>query len=644
MCGIYGILTWDKRAALARGVLKKMGDVTLHRGPDDEGIYSDDEILLGMRRLAIIDLDGGHQPLSNENNTIWLVCNGEIYNFKELRESLIRLGHHFSTGSDSEVILHLYEEYGDSFVTHLDGMYGFALWDSKKKRCLIGRDRIGIKPLYYFVDGEKFIFASESKAILSVPGVDAQLDPAALNEFLALGYVSAPHSILRGIKKLPPASLLIYEKGHYNVTRYWRLPTHIDETVHEKEWEDALISQLESAVVSQMVSDVPLGAFLSGGIDSSCVVAFMAKHSDQQVRTYSIGFQGSTGGHYYNELPFARQVSKQFNTDHKEIVVNPDVARLLPRLMWQMDEPLADVAFITTYLVAEFARKDVKVILSGVGGDELFGGYRRYLSEYYSKYYNFLPAWLRRRVIVPFARVLPSDRHSKYMNLSRYMRSFILANEFSFEERYRFYVQVFNSNQRKEMMEKFHIDGTDSLNKAFLEANKEDALRCLFEVDLNTQLPDDLLLLTDKVTMAASLECRVPLLDQGLVELAARVPSRYKVRGRKLKYIFKKALAQTLPENILHRQKRGFGAPMGAWLKNELAPMLQFILSKESVERRGLFRWEFIENTIAKHRANKEDYTDHLLSLINLELWCRMYLDGQTPDDITEQIKRESVH
>jgi asparagine synthase (glutamine-hydrolysing) len=621
-----------------------MGQHVAHRGPDDEGVYIAEGLLLGMRRLSVIDLSGGHQPIANEDDTLWVVCNGEIYNFKELRRKLEKRSHKFSTDSDSEVILHLYEEYGDDFVQHLDGMYSFALWDVRRRRLLIGRDRLGIKPLYYCRNGSRLIFASEAKAILAMPGVAAEINRTGLREYLALGYVPAPYSIFAGIQKLPPASLLICEDGNYRIHRYWMLPVDAEESMDESAWADALLSHLERAVVSQMVSDVPLGAFLSGGIDSSSVVGLMARHSDQPVKTYSIGFDESAAGKYYNELPYARRVSQLFATEHKEIVVRPDVARLLPRLLWHMDEPIADSAFLTTYLVAEFAREDVTVILCGVGGDELFGGYRRYLGEHYRQYYNRLPAWFRQRVIAPAARMLPSDRHTPLLNLSRYARTFLLANDLPFEERYRAYVQVFSREQCKWLLTAHADNDLEALTIAFSQAATGDALRRILDVDLATQLPDDLLLLTDRMTMATSLECRVPWLDHQLVELAARMPSRYKVRGHQLKYILKRALGNLLPAEILHRQKRGFGAPVGAWLKRELRPLVSSLLSRESVERRELLRWDAVGQTLALHQAGKEDFTDHLMALLNLEIWCRLYIDGRSPDDLALEIATESAN
>jgi len=615
-----------------------MGDVTAHRGPDDSGEFEDRALVFGMRRLSIIDLEGGHQPISNEDRTIWVVCNGEIYNFKQLRAGLIGRGHHFRTGSDSEVVVHLYEEYGDNLVDHLDGMYGFALWDSSRQRLLIGRDRLGIKPVYYTNAGGFFAFASEAKSLYALPFVSLSLDPIGLVEYLSLGYAPAPRSIAHGISKLPPASLLVCEGGQYKIERYWHVPIGVDDKLTEQEWCEALLAQLEKSIVSQMVSDVPLGAFLSGGIDSSTVVAMMAQASDQPIKTYSIGFEGSSGGQFYNELPYASEVAKLIHSDHHEIVVRPNVAQLLPRLIWHLDEPMADAAFITTYLVSEFARREVKVILSGVGGDELFGGYRRYLGESYGAVYERLPKWLRRGLLLPVARRLPSDRHSPLLNFSRYARSFILSHELPFEERYRSYVQVFSKRTIAELMEAELPASPDALDSAFAQALGVDRLFRLYQVDAQTQLPDDLLMLTDKMSMATSLECRVPLLDQGLVELSARLPSKFKIRGRHLKYILKKGLIGTLPRNILYRKKRGFGAPMGAWIRQELAPVLRSILSRESVERRGLFKWPMIERTIALHAAQREDYTDHLLALMNLEIWCRLYLDGESHEALADEL------
>lgn len=638
MCGIHGILSLRNGNNPIAEHIRIMGDATVHRGPDDEGFYTGEGIIIGMRRLSIIDLGGGHQPISNEDNTLWVVCNGEIYNFRELRSELKKEGHVFKTGSDSEVIVHMYEKYGNDFVRYLDGMFGFALWDSKRRKLLIGRDRLGIKPLYYYQDSSRLIFASEAKSIIALPGISADLDYGSVDQYLTLGYVPAPYSIFKGIKKLPPASMMISEKGDVSIRQYWSIPDKVDESKTESQWAEQLLEKLEQAVVSQMVSDVPLGAFLSGGVDSSCVVALMAKNSSLPIKTYSIGFDTGKAGEYYNELPYARQIAEQFGTDHKEIIVRPNVTELLPKLLWHMDEPLADTALITTFLVSRFAREDVTVILSGVGGDELFGGYRRYLGEYYGRYYQKIPQWVRNRILNPLAKKLPSDRHSPLLNLARYARSFILSSDLSFEERYRSYVQVFSRDSQCYLTERSGVSEFDALETAFKRAKNGDEIHRMFQVDLQTQLPDDLLMLTDKMTMATSLECRVPLLDYDLVDLAARMPSSMKIHGRQLKYILKKSLGSLLPDEILHRPKRGFGAPMGAWFKQELKPLIKQVLSKEAIKSRGLFNPEAVGEVMALHMSNREDHTDHLLALMNLELWSRMYLDGMTPEDLAAQL------
>ena len=643
MCGIHGLVALHDGVPVDPGLLVPMGRITVHRGPDDDGAFTAPGVALGMRRLSIIDLAGGHQPIANEDETVWVVCNGEIYNFRELRESLVARGHTFRTGSDVEVIVHLYEEHGLDFVQHLAGMFGIALWDTQRRRLVLARDRLGIKPIYFLRDGQRLIFASEAKAILAVPGVSAALDPLVLEDYLGLGYTPSHHSIFAGIEKLPPASLLVCEGGEIATTQYWRPPAEADATLGEREWTTRLCEELERVVAMEMVSDVPLGAFLSGGIDSSAVVAMMARHSDRPVKTYSIGFDTGSAGNYYNELPYAREVSELFKTEHKEIMVRPDVVELLPKLLWHMDEPIADSAFITTYLVAKFAVQDVKVILSGVGGDELFGGYRRYLGDYYAQRYNLLPAWVRRAVVAPIARSLPADRHSPLTSLSRYARAFVDSSDRPFEERYRTYVQVFGAEALDRLLRGARHGKIDSLGAAFETAAGGDGLNRLMRVDLLTQLPNDLLGLTDKMTMAASLECRVPLLNHELVELGARLPADLRIRNRELKYSLKSALRGVLPDSILYRKKRGFGAPIGAWLKRELMPLMKTILSQESVERRGLFDWPTVAETMALHEASREDHTDHLLSLINFEVWARLYLDKRSPDDVVAELTEEAA-
>jgi len=637
VCGIHGIFDFTGAPVDVR-LLAAMGRITAHRGPDDEGQHADGNCAIGMRRLSIIDLAGGHQPIGNADGTLWVVCNGEIYNFRELRRELEAKGHRFKTRSDTEVLLHAYAEHGEGFVARLNGMFGFALWDARKRRLLIGRDRLGIKPLYYLNDGRRFAFASEAKALLELPGVRPEVDPTALQAYLELGYVPAPLSIFRGIAKLPIGSLMSVTREGVGVRSYWTPPARVDPAPSVVDWTQRVRARMEESVRMQMVSDVPIGAFLSGGIDSSAVLAFMARHSDAPVHTYSIGFKGGAADQYYNELPYARQVAERFRSDHHEILVRPDVVGLLPKLLWHMDEPIADSAFVTTYLVAEFARREVTVILSGVGGDELFGGYRRYLGERYMKHFARLPGPLR-RAAVALADRLPSDRHSKLLNLSRYAKQFLGTADLPFEERYRAYVGVFGPDEAHDLLATPAGTRIDALGAAFQAATGDDAINRMFAVDALTQLPDDLLLLTDKMTMASSLECRVPLLDHELVELAAGIPGGVKIAGGTLKHLMKKALVGVLPPEVLNRPKRGFGAPMGAWLKAELLDLLESALSRESIEARGFLRYAPVRRLIDDHRTNRIDGTDRLLALLNFEIWCRVYLDGRASQDVSGELK-----
>lgn len=637
MCGIHGLVALDGDTQFTQEQLIQMGDATIHRGPDDSGEYVSEGIAIGMRRLSIIDLAGGHQPISNADDSIWLVCNGEIYNFKSLRKDLIDKGYVFKTGSDVEVIIPLYQEYGDECLQHLNGMFAFALWDKKKKRLLIARDRLGIKPLYYSKFKNTLAFSTEAKAILALDDVNPSINKAALSQYLELGYVPAPLSLFEGIKKLEVANYIIVENGELSQHSYWQ-PKFTPVQQSDDKWATDIFEQLEKSVKDQMVSDVPIGAFLSGGIDSSAIVALMAKHSDKPVKTYAIGFDTGKAGEFYNELPYANQVSELFGTDHKEIVVRPDVVSLLPKLLWHMDEPIADSAFITTYLVSKFAREDSTVIISGVGGDEIFAGYRRYQGEKYAAMYHKVPKLIRKSIIAPLAKFLPADRGNKWLNYSRLAKSFIESAELPFAKRYHSYMEVFSSDFREQLLIDNKTNNYD-VSSLFSKTTTKQAVWQMFDIDRQSQLPDDLLMLTDKMTMATSLECRVPFLDHELVELAAKIPQERLMANGELKHLLKLSLKDTLPDSILFRKKRGFGAPMGAWLKEELSGLMNSLLNKVTVESRGLFNWPVIEKVINDHNTSKEDHTDHLSALMNLEIWCQLYLDGRSSDDITQSIK-----
>ena len=620
-----------------------MADTIVHRGPDDEGIYDGGDVIIGMRRLSIIDLSGGHQPITNEDGSLWVVCNGEIYNFRELRSDLEARGHRFSTHGDTETLVHMYEEYGDDFVTRLEGMFGFALWDSRRQRLLIGRDRLGIKPVYYRLTPDGLAFSSELKAFRALPGFTAQVDAAALQDYLAVGYAAAPRTILASVLKLPPASVLTWHAGQISVRRYWSPPERVDTGRSPAQWAELVRAELERAVAAQMVSDVPIGAFLSGGIDSSAVAVLMARHSGEPLNTYSIGYAGSEAARYYNELPFARIVADRIRSNHRQIEVQPDVAQLLPKLIWHLEEPICDSAIATTYLVSNLAARSVKVILSGVGGDELFAGYTRYLGAHYGRRYNVVPGWMRRRVLPQIARVLPSGRQNRLMDLARYAKRFIRAGGLDWREQYKLYLALADRDVLGALQVHGSMAAVDGFDQILAGEGSSDELLRLLRVDWQTQLAEDLLLLTDKMTMACSIECRVPFLDERLVELAATIPAEYKLPGGRLKGLLKDALRTVLPQDIIDRRKRGFGAPIGAWLKRELTPLREALLNRDTVEKRGLLDPATVETICRDHDANREDYSDLILVMLNLEIWSRLFLDGASHETVANELAERSL-
>jgi asparagine synthase (glutamine-hydrolysing) len=625
MCGIYGVMDFNRPDAPLAPLLACMGAVIEHRGPDDQGHYVSHGIGLGMRRLSIIDVAGGHQPISNEDESIWLVLNGEIYNFKELRDRLEKKGHRFRTHTDTEVIAHLYEEEGTNVFKFLRGMFAVALWDAERQRLVLGRDRIGEKPLYVRHEPGRLLFASELKSILQVEGVTRQLNFAALEEYLALGYVPAPLTLLEGIEKVLPGHYLVIEKGRVNDHEYWDVPFGQVEDRSEEEWIGRVREKLLETVRLQLVSDVPLGAFLSGGIDSSTIVSVMARLTGRPVKTYSIGYDGPHS--YYNELPYAKIVADALGTEHHEIVVRPEVSELLPKLIWHLDEPIADSACLTTFLVSKLARESVTVILSGVGGDELFGGYRRYLGDSVRQWYRLIPGPIRRKVLPALLNRIPQDRHSAWKDYARYAAAFVKTAEQPSAIRYSSYVTLLSPEAQHELLRADTNSQDDTLQKYFARCNEPDSLNQIIYVDLKTSLPDDLLALTDRMSMAASIECRAPLVDFELIEMASHMPGSLKVRNLSMKYILKKAVAPWLPKQVLQRKKRGFGAPMGAWLRKDLQPLIRDLLSKDQIEKRGLFKWSAVEQIVSAHQEQRRDYSDHLFALVMFELWCQALLD-----------------
>ncbi len=640
MCGIYGIISLQPDSNSfeeVRGRLHEMGQVISHRGPDDDGEYVGLGIGLGMRRLSIIDLEGGHQPISNEDETIWAVCNGEIYNFRELRESLIHKGHRFKTKSDTEVLVHLYEEYGLQAFQYLNGMFGAALWDEQRKQCILVRDRLGKKPLYMWKDVKRVVFGSEIKSLLRDQDVSRNINHSVMSEYVALGFVPGPHTLFEGIEKILPGHYVCIGNGKIEQHRFWDVAVSPNEQVSKAEWIEQVRESLEDAVRVRLVSDVPLGAFLSGGIDSSAIVSLMARISGQKVKTYSIGFEGKD--EFYNELKYAKIVADAFQTEHHEIIVKPKVAELLPKLIWHMDEPMADSAQITTYLVAELASQSVKVILSGVGGDEIFAGYRRYLGEEIGRWVRYLPRPVRQQLLPALLKKLPKDRHSYWSNLFRLGNGFMETVNQPFAERYGSYLNIFTPEfsevlLRRNNGHKERQSGelsSSSLGELFRQVEKLDPLNQAMMIDLKTSLPDDLLLLTDKMTMACSLECRAPFLDHRLVSLAGTIPPKFKMEGLKLKSLLKEVVQPWVPKDIINRSKRGFGAPIGSWLRKDLQTLVAEFLSESQIKKRGIFEWKIVKQILEQHQNRVRDHTDGILSLLNFEIWCQTFIDSSDP-------------
>jgi asparagine synthase (glutamine-hydrolysing) len=600
--------------------------VIVHRGPDDEGLYVNGAVGMGMRRLSIIDLAGGKQPISNEDGSVVVVFNGEIYNYVELRDTLRRKGHTLATATDTEVIVHLYEDYGEDCVQHLRGMFAFALWDANRRRLFIARDRLGIKPLYYAEHRGRLIFGSEIKSLLEHPGADAQLDPEALSHYLSLKYVPAPETMFAGIRALPPGHALTCDRKGLDIRRYWRLSfARASQPRNEDESTEELESLLLTAVKLHLRSDVPFGAFLSGGLDSSTIVALMSELLRTPVKTFSVGFAGR--GESVSELPYARVIADRYNTDHHEILVEPsDIVRLAEKVVWHLDQPIADPACIANYMVAELAARHVKMVLTGEGGDELFAGYARYSGERLSRIFRLLPPsgkaallkaaervpGLRRPKLALFALCQPSEA-SRLTNwfplLNSEMKEHLLSSEYRrYAARLRSAEEVFGK----------HLDDTDAA----------DPLSRMLYVDTQLWLPDDLLARGDKTSMAVSLEARVPLLDHPLVEFAASLPPNLKLRALTRKYLLKKVARKWLPPRIIDRKKQGFPMPFATWFRREARTFVRDLLAPDLIRRRGIFNPAAVEKLLHQHESGVADHANLLWGLMALELWQRAFLDA----------------
>lgn len=622
MCGIAGLYQWADSPDAMHNHVRGMCQAIFHRGPDDEGIFTDRSVALGMRRLSIIDVGGGHQPIDNETGTVTVVFNGEIYNFKSLRERLERRGHRFKTKTDTEVIVHAYEEDGPDCVTHFNGIFAFAVWDHRAKRLFLARDRMGTKPLYYVQLGSRLAFASEVKALLTLPEISRVVDLEAAAQYFRLGFVPAPNTLFQGIQKLPAGYSLIAEHGQVQTQRYWDFEFKQPPVVWTfEESRDRLRDLLREVVTDQMVSDVPLGAFLSGGVDSTGVVAFMREASSQPIRTFSIGFDSQHA--YHNEAPFAEAAAKALGTKHETLIVQPQVVKLLPELIEKLDEPLTDTSFILSYLVSELAHRHVKVALSGLGADELFGGYRRYLSPFLRNIVAWIPAGIREAVGTQLEQRLSADRGSVLGNVGRYGKALGRTLHLSMGEQYLGLLSVLSAEQVAALLAKPRggQDPGAELIALYNRAPATDPADRLAYVDAKTVLPESLLLLSDKMGMATSLEVRVPFLDNRVVDFVAQVPSRYRLRGLHLKRLLKAALTGVVPDFVLTRSKRGFGAPMGTWLRQDLRPMVAELLDPGRLKRGGLFNPETVRTMLAAHDEKKEDFTEAIMALVMFELW-----------------------
>ena len=617
MCGITGTIYFDKERQVESSVLKNMTDAIRHRGPDDEGFYIQKNIGLGFRRLSIIDLQTGHQPLANSNDSVYIIFNGEIYNYQEQRELLKNKGYIFKTATDTEVILHLYEEYGVNCLQYLRGMFAFAIWDNNKQQLFCARDRFGIKPFYYYTDKEKFVFGSEIKAILEAGDVDRTLSYGALDSYFAFGYITSDLSIFKSIKKLQPGHYLLLsfkDKISIDIQRYWAIQFEPDYSKTESYWKEALESCLSETVKLHMLSDVPLGAFLSGGIDSSSVVAMMAKNSNLPVKTFSIGFKEEK----YNELEYARETAKRYGCEHHERIIEPESISLLPKLVAAYDEPFADSSAIPTYYVSKVARENVTVALSGDGGDELFAGYNIYahLMKIYAYPFNFSAPLLNKVIWGTIHKMIPNMTKGKGTSYFLSKNKELLGayiNMWRKEERQKLVFSQFQNNFNNSASELYKIE--------ILKNNCNDFITNLQYLDLQTYMVDDILTKVDRVSMMNSLEVRVPLLDHKFAELSFKIPSNLKARGKEQKYVFKQAMSSFLSENILNHPKKGFSVPLSLWFKDDLRKYVRDVLLSQNPLLSAYLDKKYIEKVVENNDIGRKDFSSRIWSLLFFEEW-----------------------
>jgi asparagine synthase (glutamine-hydrolysing) len=632
MCGIAGILGNGADSAIMQ-----MTDAMAHRGPDDSGFYHDDDISLGQRRLSIIDLESGHQPISNEDDTLQLVCNGEIYNSPELRDELIKQGHRFKTHTDVEVILHLYEEYGKDCVTHLRGMFAFAIWDKPNRRLFLARDHLGQKPLFFFQRNGAFAFASEVKSLLASGGIKPEIDLEGVWHYISLRFMPDQFSLFKGIHKLPAATCLTYESNTISTHRYWDVDFRNKIQASEDEVERQLNDLLLDTVKGHLLSDVRVGAFLSGGIDSGTISSMMATLSDEPIPTFSLG----TREKEFNELPYSRMIAGKYGMEAHEKVIEPDLIHAIPSMIYHMDEP-ADPFGLGVYLVSELAAQHVKVVLSGDGGDENFAGYDRYVGQRLVDYYCLMPKWFRQGVVKRITDRIPEsfgykslaqkaawvNEMSLFSGGDRYAQSMSVLR-FTTETKQKLFTPAAQGNIEDP-------NSTEKILRFFNADNVEDVVDRMLYTDLMTRIPDHLLTIGDRMTMAHSLESRAPLIDYKVVEFAASIPAHMKLKGNKLKYMLRRVASRYMPEELVGMKKQGFRFPLGIWFRTDLKDFLRNLFAQSRFVELGLFNRRYIDRLLDEHITGKVDHNYRIWVLLNLEFWYRLNFEGETIDTMRE--------
>jgi asparagine synthase (glutamine-hydrolysing) len=631
MCGICGVVGTHDAAPVDPAVLERMNRSMTPRGPDQEGTYVSGPVGLGSRRLSIIDVEGGRQPICNESGTTWIVFNGEIYNYREIRPYLERRGHRFTTNTDTEVILHLYEELGADCVLQLDGIFAFAIWDSQARRLMIARDRMGVKPVYYSQVGDHLVFGSELKVLLEYPGLRRDLDLIALNEYLSLEFVPSPRTILRGISRVEPGFYLLSDAQGLRHVQYWNISLARSEDRPAVKWRDyaeELRRTLSAAVKRELVSDVPVGVLLSGGLDSSAVAAFAADHHPGQIQTFSVGFDEPS----FDESRYARQVSERLGTRHHELILTSRAgADLVPKIPDFLDEPFGDSSLIPTYLLSKFAREHVKVALGGDGSDELFAGYPTLAAHRLLGYYERLVPWQARTHVIPrLLRFMPVSFDN--ISLDFKVRRFLSGRGVPLESRHHRWLGSFIDEEKQELLSDWVKPVVrDSYAEAYRHARECDASMMLNRIlydDLKLYLENDILFKVDRASMAASLEVRVPFLNRHVVDFAASLPLELKLHGLTGKYLLKRAMAGRLPAEVVRRSKKGFNMPVAHWLLAELKPMVTDYLSPARIRRAGLFSERAVDRLLSDHLSKARDNRKQLWTLLVFQLWAERYLPG----------------